>query len=939
MTSSSPEIFSLDQIIQVALRYHQSGQYSEAENLYQQVLEEEPNHFNALHLSGVLAYQSGKFEAALTLISKAVQFNSTSALASYNLGEVNRVLNRLKDAEECFLRTLALKPDHADAWNSLGIVRQKAGDLPEAEEAYHQALKLSPYSAEVHNNLGTVLHDLGKFDEAENEYRHALTLKEDYAEAQNNLGTLLKDLEKLEEAEIAFRRSVTLNPDIAEFHNNLGDVLLYLNRPDESVAECSRALQLRQDYADAHANLGVALDTLGRQQEARAAFDLALQLKPDLAEVYNNLGARLHNLGRTVAAKRPYRIAVSLKPDFAEAHSNMGILHYELGCFDDAVLSYRQAIAIKPDFVDAYNNLGASLKNLGRLEEAEQTILQALALNPNSARAYGNLGNIFEQRGCLQEAEKAHRKALTLMPDYAEAFNNLGIVLRNQGRHYEAMDLFEQALALKPNFSEIHNNLGCSCHAVGRMEDSILHFQQAVILNQAYHSARSNLVYQLQQICHWDAQVETHIQILRKAIQYNIKLSTDHIPPFLFFAVPYSTPAEQKTCATAWSESLFGPLSRSRYAEAFPNQRNDLEPIHIGYLSADFNDHVVSRQLIEVLEHHDRQHFRISAYSYSLADGSSLRKRLERSVDSFVDISLATYEEAARTIQDDNIDILVDLTGHTANSRSAILAYRPAAIQVNYLGYPGTMGTELVDYLIADNFIIPPEFEEHYVERVFRLPGCYLPNDRTRLRPQPLSRNECCLPDEAIVFCCFNQAYKITPMMFDVWCRLLQTVPDSVLWLRAFNPLVEQNIKREAENRGINRNRIIMANSVPASTHLARLACSDLFLDTTPYNAHATCSDALWMGVPVITCAGETFPSRVAGSLLHTMGVPELVTNSLDEYYYLALKLATEHDARKKLKEIILANCETSPLFDSEMITRGLEAIYLQMVKQLTQSS
>ena len=939
MSTFSLENIPLGQIIQVALRYHQSGQFAEAEKLYTQVLEADPDHFDALHLSGVLAYQSGKFEAALTLISKAVQHKSTSARAIYNLGEVNRMLNRLEDAEECFLDAIKLNPDYTDAWNSLGMVRQKAGNLLEAEVAYHHTLEQMPDSTEAHNNLGSVLHDLGKFEEAEKEYRQALTLKEDYAEAHNNLGTLLKDLEKFAEAEIAFRRSLTLNPEIAEVHNNLGAVLLDLNRPEESVAECRHALQLRQTYADAHANLGAALTTLGQQQEARSAFDLALQYSPDLAEVYNSLGARLHNLGRTVTAKRPYSIAVALKPDFAEAHSNMGILHYELGCFDDAVLSYRQAIAIKPDFVDAYNNLGASLKNLGRLEEAEQTLLQALALDPDSARAYGNLGNIFEQRGCLKEAEKAHRKALALLPDYAEALNNLGIVLQNQGKHYEAVELFEQALAFKPDLAEIHNNLGCSCHAVGRMEDSILHFQRAVELNPDYHSARSNLVYQLQQICHWDARGETHTQILRKTIQDNIKLSTVHIPPFVFFSLPYSTPAEQKNCATAWAASLFGPLSRSRYAEAFSNHSDDLDPVHIGYLSADFNDHVVSRQFIEVLEHHDRQHFRISAYSYSHDDGSILRKRLERSVDSFVDISLATYAEAARTIQEDNIDILVDLTGHTANSRSAILAYRPATIQVNYLGYPGTMGTELVDYLIADNFIIPPEFEEHYVERVFRLPGCYLPNDRTRIRPKTLSRNECGLPDEAIVFCCFNQAYKITPMMFDVWCCLLQTVPDSVLWLRAFNPLVEQNIKHEAENRGIDRNRIIMANSVPATTHLARLACADLFLDTTPYNAHATCSDALWMGVPVVTCAGETFPSRVAGSLLHTMGVPELVTNSLDEYYHVAFKLATEHDTRKKLKENILANCETSPLFDSRFITRGLETIYLQMMKQINQSS
>jgi predicted O-linked N-acetylglucosamine transferase (SPINDLY family) len=384
---------------------------------------------------------------------------------------------------------------------------------------------------------------------------------------------------------------------------------------------------------------------------------------------------------------------------------------------------------------------------------------------------------------------------------------------------------------------------------------------------------------------------------------------------------------------------MFGPLSRARLTDEVAKNSVVHGLVHIGYLSADFNDHVVSRQFIEVLEHHDRRHFIISAYSYSQDDGSILRRRLEGAVDSFVDIRQSTYEEAARTIQKDNIHILVDLTGHTANSRSAILAYRPAPIQVNYLGYPGTMGTDLVDYLIADNFIIPPELEGNYVEQVLRLPGCYLPNDRTRIRPEPLSRIECGLPSEGTVFCCFNQPYKITPIMFDVWCRLLHAIPDSILWLRAFNPLVEHNIKREGEKRGIDRTRIIMANSVPASAHLARLACADLFLDTTPYNAHATCSDALWMGVPVITCAGETFPSRVAGSLLNTMGVPELVTYSLDEYYQLAYILATDRNKREELKETIRVNRETSMLYDSAMITRGLEDIYIRMMKQMDQST
>ena len=929
MNSSSLENIPLDTIIQVALRYHQAGQYPDAEKLYQQVLESDPDHFDALHLSGVLAYQSGNLETALTLIGKAIDRNSTSALAVFNLGEVNRMLDQPEVAAEYFLRAISLNPDYADAWNSLGIVRQKKGDLSDAEEAYRQALKLSPDSAEVHNNLGTVLHDQGRFDEAEESYQQALTLNENYAEAYNNLGTLLKDLDRLQEAESAFRRSLALNPDVAEVHNNLGEVLLLLDCPDDAIAACQQALHLRSNFAEAHANLGAALTALGRQHEARSAYNQALDYRRDLAEVYNNLGARLQNLGRSGAAEKAYRLSVALAPNYAVAYRNFGILLHTLGRFEDAVHSFRQAISCKSDYSEANIYIGASLKALGRLDESEHVLLQVLEFRPDSGIAYNDIGNIYELRGRIADAEVAYRKALTLLPDSAVAFSNLGNVLNALGRKEEAVESFNKALALNPDLSEVHNNLGCSYQSLGRLEEAIHHFQHALELNPDYLSARSNLVYQLQQICDWE-KLETHSGILRQAV-HNTNFTTGRISPFSFLALPHTTTAEQKSCAMAWAASTLGPLTGGRNKAALPIEDNHKEPIRIGYLSADFNDHVVSRQFIEVLERHDRRYFSISAYSYSQDDESSLRKRIERAVDSFVDISQATFEDAARTIQKDNLHILVDLTGHTANSRSAILAFRPAPIQVNYLGYPGTMGTELVDYLIADNFIIPSEIEGHYSEKIVRLPGCYLPNDSSRIRPEPLSREECGLPAQGTVFCCFNQSYKITPMMFDVWCRLLEAVPDSILWLRAFNPVVEKNIRREAELRGIDSTRIIMAPSVSTTAHLARLPCADLFLDTTPYNAHATCSDALWMGVPVITCAGESFSSRVAGSLLLTLGVPELVTYSLNEYYHLALKLVTNRSFHEKLTETIRANRETSPLYDSISFTRGLETIYKQI--------
>jgi predicted O-linked N-acetylglucosamine transferase (SPINDLY family) len=335
--------------------------------------------------------------------------------------------------------------------------------------------------------------------------------------------------------------------------------------------------------------------------------------------------------------------------------------------------------------------------------------------------------------------------------------------------------------------------------------------------------------------------------------------------------------------------------------------------------------------MVELFELHNRERFRISAYSYGPDDGSTMQKRVKNAFDEFVDIRDDSIEQTAKRIYANQVDILVDLKGYTMLNRAGILALRPAPIQVNYLGYPGTMGADFVDYLIADSFIIPPEYIDNYTEKVVWLPGCYQPNDRSRPRLAAPTRPECGLPEQEFVFCCLNAAYKITPSVFDVWCRLVLAVPGSILWLWANNPFVEKNLRLEAASRGISAERLVMAPKLNPEQHLARLQCADLFLDTTPVNAHTTCSDALWMGLPVITCVGETFPSRVAGSLLTAIGLPELITTNLEDYFKLALELATDENRRKQLRARLIENRDTSPLFDTERFTGNLEDAYNSM--------
>jgi protein O-GlcNAc transferase len=497
----------------------------------------------------------------------------------------------------------------------------------------------------------------------------------------------------------------------------------------------------------------------------------------------------------------------------------------------------------------------------------------------------------------------------------------------------EKIDELMELVAANPGRADLLFNLGVALMAQDP-DKAFDCYRQAVAVDPRYYPARINILHQLQHRCEW-SDLKPAIQKFRKIVREGPATSKTQLSPFIFLTLPGTTPHEQKRCAEKFIQIECPPqiVFSLRNKLGFDSNRLPDEKIRIGYLSEDFRQHPVTYQMVEIIERHDRSRFHITAFSYGPDDESPIRKRIEKAFDSFVDITDKNHEETAREIYSRHIDILVDLTGYTGGTRSAMLALRPAPVQVNFLGYPGTLGADFVDYLIADRFVIPSELQRFYTEKVVWLSDCFMPNDRSRPQPSAPSRVECGLPENGFVFCCFNLSYKFTPDMFDIWCRLLKSVPDSVLWLSASNPIAEANLRREAESRGVSAERIIMANRLEKiEAHLARLQCADLFLDTLPYNAHASCSDALWMGLPVITCAGETFPSRVAGSLLTTMGVPELITYNLDDYYKLALDLATDRHRLDSIRSKIVANRDSTPLFDSEKFTRNLEQAYIRMI-------
>ncbi|MBP6030224.1 MAG: tetratricopeptide repeat protein [Sphingobium sp.] len=646
---------------------------------------------------------------------------------------------------------------------------------------------------------------------------------------------------------------------------------------------------VQNDYPDSevlHNIAGAIFAASGEMDHALAHYDRALQLAPDYYEAHNNRGIALKSALRPQDALHSFECALYFKPDYAEAHMNRGIALGELGRRHEAIASHDRAISLNPDLAEAYNNRGNMLAALQLHAHALADFDRAIALKPTFADAFVNRGNVLKAMNRLDEAIASCDSAIAHAPALAQAHGNRGTLLKDQRRLDEALASQEQALRLNP---------------------------ESALAQAEVRNLRA-------QMCIWSEEDE------RPPLPVGI--GTDAVPPFymLHFA---DDPARQLECAQMWSAARYGFV---RAAPLAPHPAKD--KIRIGYFSADFHGHAVMYLLARLLELHDRARFEIHAFSYGKEVEDSTRERLTNAVDAFHRIGHLDDEVIAALVRDQRIDIAVDLNGHTEHTRPGIFAARVAPVQVNYLGYPGTSGAPFMDYIIADRFIIPEEHQHHYTEKVLYLPHCYQPSDDSRvIADRVFSRTELGLPEQGFVFCCFSNNYKIKRQEFDIWMRLLGTMQNSVLWLLKDNIWAADNLRREAEARGIAASRLVFADRIAPADHLARHRCADLFLDTFDVNAHTTASDALWAGLPLITKAGESFAARVAGSLLHAVGLPELVTSSPQEYEALALRLASAPAELTAVRDRLALNRLDAPLFDTPSYTRDLEQIYERLVE------
>lgn len=872
--------------IQAAIEHHQAGRLEQAEAIYRETLVRAPGHPDALHLLGLIAHHTGRHTLAVDLIKQAIGAHPSSPVPYNNLGTVLQDQGELDEAVACFRRAIALDPGYAEAYNNLANTLGERGKGVEAIGNYRKALALKPDFAVAHFNLANALKTGGEIEPAVAAYRRALALRPDYAEAHSNLGLALEALGQSEQALASYRAALAHWPDLAEAHDNLGSLLQKTGHLAEAVASYGRALTLKPDFAEAHFNRANALREQGKLDDAIAGYRQALALKRDYAEAHFNLANVFKDRGEFAAAVASYRAALACRPDFAAAHGNLGLALQRQGKRDEAFASFRAALAFDPQSAEAHGGLGSALQEQGDLDAAISAYRQALALKPKSADTHYALALALQEQDELDEAADHHRRAIEFKPDFAEAHGNLGLVLQRQGKLDAAIDCYRQALAHKPDCAETHNNLGFPLQQQGRLEEAVASYRRALTIAPDYADAHSNLLLTMQYM-HYSPQ--------------------ERFAEHLRFAARFEAP---RTASWAAHENIPAPAKRLR----------------VGYVSGDFRDHAVAYFIEPILANHDKAGFAVFCYhNHTRHDGVS--SRIAACADHWLPCRRLSDDQLAERIRADGIDILIDLSGHTAYNRLPTFARKPAPIQMTWIGYPATTGLTAMDYRLTEEDLDPTGMTEQYhTETLLRLPG------GATFQPAPESPPVSTLPalsSTQLSLASLNNIVKLNREVVRLWARILKALPHANLILGATaDARTRQRMLDMFGREGVAAERLILFPRLSIGDYLALHQHIDLALDPFPYNGGTTSCHSLWMGVPFVTLAGNSTASRYGVALMRGLGLPEFVAASADEYVDRVVAFAGDLPGldriRQSLRGRITANLNRDPL----RLTRHLEDAY-----------
>lgn len=719
-------------------------------------------------------------------------------------------------------------------------------------------------------------------------------------------------------------------------------------------------MQNNAQSADQSFRKALELHQAGRIAEAENLYRQVLTIQPENPGAVFLFGLCHHQRGDHESAISLMEVAIDMNPAMPQAHYNLGLALHEVARYDDAIASYDKAIKLQPAYALAYNNRGNAQKMLGRLGHALGSFDQAIELDGNFAEAHTNRGNVLKELKRLDEALLSHEMAIRLKPDNPEVHFNHGNVLKALGRPAEAVPSYERAIALKPDYVQAYINLGDTLHELHRQDDAYSTYNRAIALqpdSAQAHEMRGNLLMSarryveacsdFEKACQFDEKLLTALgqqvharmllcdwdglQPMLDKVREGIRQGREAVTPFAALSILPTSDLQWAAIAKFVADWHAAPAT-SRWL----GRRYEHERIRIGYFSTDFRNHAVSYLTAGLFECHDRSRFEIFGFYLGPRTDDPLHHRIRQAFEHFHEVREESEKAIVKLAKFLEIDIAIDLNGLTDGNRLDIFAQRAAPVQVSYLGFPGSLGAPYIDYVIADRVVMPPESHAHYSEKAVWMPHSFQVNDnKKQIAGASFSRAELGLPEKAFVFCCFNNSYKITPELFDIWMRLLQKVEGSVLWLSEANPASKENLLKEAARRGIAGERLVFAKRLPLAEYLATYRHADLFLDTFCYNAGTTASDALWAGLPVLTRLGETFAQRMAASLLHAIGLPELVTQSDQDYETLAIELAGNPQRLAEIRQRLSANRTTHPLFDTAAFTRNLEKAYVAMQQRI----
>ena len=770
---------------------------------------------------------------------------------------------------------------------------------------------------------GQALQRAGDIARAENLYREVLRRAPRHFDALHSLGMIAFQAGHPQAAADLIAQALAVDPRDASAHGNLGYVLHVLGRHDDALRSIDRALALNPALLEALNNRGNTLSALGRHDESIASFDRALAARPDYVEAAYNRGNALHAAGRLADALAAYDAVIAARADIAQAHNNRARVLQDLGRHDDALAGYERAVALAPTYLDAIVGRGTARLALAQPAAALADFDDALRIAPQHAAAHEGRGSALLALHRAADAVLAFTRCLQVDATRLDARTQRGNALHQLRRHDDAIADFDAVLAVTPDVAGVVANRGKALLDAKRYDEAAGAFERVQSLDASYPYALGMFVHARMMACDW-----RDLDALVARVNDGVAEGRRVVEPFAFAALATDTMAARR-CAQLFAADQFP----ARPALATAGQALGNAKIRIGYLAGEFRNQATSVLAVELFELHDRSRFEIVAFDNGWDDGSALRHRIEAAFDEMVPIATLSDDAAARAIADRRIDILVNLNGWFGLGRTGVFARRPAPVQVNWLGFPGTIGAPYLDVIVADADTIPTGEEAAYVERVARLPRSYQPNDRRREIAAAPSRAELGLPADALVFACFNNTYKITPATFASWMRILAAVDDGVLWLLQDNDAATRNLRAAAAAHGIDPGRLHFAPRIRLDEPLARHACADLFLDTLPYNAHTTASDALWAGLPVLSCRGTTFPGRVGASLLQALELAdELLVDGMADYEARAIALARDRARLARVRERLAQARATAPLFDTPAFARALEQAYEAML-------